>query len=940
MPDGPRRASVNRSDTGSAVGRAMNRDGKEKRRMNRRRQLAAALIEADNEVIQHRLLFLSRHGAPPADVQAYLSRVRSASESAIFTDASTSDNMRPVYTYPLPTIQETSRTFLNMSARWEDDTAPEHNVGEEIDNQHAFGNAARLDFKHNSFGSPMLHVLGEADLIRESYGQTFAPASVATPNSDSERPGLKSSVSMPQLSHLNADTRSSFLWQRIQQSNEQNESTPELDSSMSSHADSSTAHNEDWEQGDGAYTDPLGIKLGTDTGELASFRQRVLKHKDVSRRSSGRRHSLSSGWPSEMHAVADEAGLVYDHSLEKPISREEEIMQLYARDDDVQPKHDSSRSWAQRLNPFKKRTKDAMKKSNQPPPLAGLSPVVDAETAVSPHQMGPQFTDEDMMGISLQSPMPNPFDNLAFQKRSTSAPASATPLSPSGDPAAFYATDADVSMRKQTAVPSYICIPMPLRALLIDRWALCDFFVPHGAFVVDNGVILPSVKNEIDTFAPVQVPLNLGRRALYPSTALFRNALVTRDEEREGWGWECYTNAARYFADLGADDDDSDDELPLMDVRIHTRGEYIAHKRQHRERVRRIRQAREWRRLRELAQSKGEPPSKYGVPDVFDEEEESDLTDGADISDDSDPELPWVDDRRPVGRLYDNNLINIAARQKEQQLQTAKYYGHQTLVSQSDPSFTNDTRERMHRLFGDMTMWADEKRRYSPENMERASSLETVLEPNVASAIVYPTSEEVRKIKDAHEEAEYDHVADEWRDGSDDEEETQTKRDSWVSTHRYSRFMPSCPPWMERDDDVPLLALQNEPSTSMSDDDEIPLGTRHPQAELFAEKEAKIRRLQEENAQMRAMLMRSSMPPLPYMPWVMPCMPTSVSESHGLFPDGDAGDDVPAAYMYDPSIHTTTPVPEPWTVDDVRASTWRPTQDTPLVDVQAHASRA
>ena len=117
---------------------------------------------------------------------------------------------------------------------------------------------------------------------------------------------------------------------------------------------------------------------------------------------------------------------------------------------------------------------------------------------------------------------------------------------------------------------------MPLSSLSIDYRSLDDFFTPHGGFVMDGGVIVPSIKNDVGTFAPVEIPAHLGRRALHPSTALFRNALVNRDEDREGWGWEYFTNASKYFGNLAADDDDSDDELPLMDVRIHKRDEVLA----------------------------------------------------------------------------------------------------------------------------------------------------------------------------------------------------------------------------------------------------------------------------------------------------------------------------------------------------------------------------
>ncbi|MCW6190192.1 hypothetical protein L7V33_27275, partial [Klebsiella pneumoniae] len=145
----------------------------------------------------------------------------------------------------------------------------------------------------------------------------------------SEKATLKTSHSMPQLSDPGLDSRTDFLLHRIQQMKEHPESTPNLDVSMSSNEDSSMSRSMEKSSdilnvamasyagsNEDAQINALGIELGSDNRDLPSFRQRVLKRQISVRRPSGRRHSLSvSGWPGEMHSVADEAGILYGQAL-------------------------------------------------------------------------------------------------------------------------------------------------------------------------------------------------------------------------------------------------------------------------------------------------------------------------------------------------------------------------------------------------------------------------------------------------------------------------------------------------------------------------------------------------------------------------------------------------------------------------------------------------
>ena len=950
---------------------------KEERRMRRRMQLAAALIEADNELIQHRLMLLSQQNEMPPEYHDSVMLPKYATESALFRDSQSSDSIRPVYTYPLASVQELSRNFVGLSAKWDEDELSDYVSAS--DNQKN-GDAVKLDLHPNTFGSPMIDVLHHANMTMEN-GQEPEPS--LSLSNESEKATLKTSHSMPQLSDPGLDSRADFLLHRIQQMKEHPESTPNLDVSMSSNEDSSMSRSMEKSSdilnvamasyagsNEDAQINALGIELGSDNRDLPSFRQRVLKRQNSVRRPSGRRHSLSvSGWPGEMHSVADEAGILYGQALPdihspataRDSEQTEGEYQLHA------PFHSEndypvSTRWSHRLNPFKTATKKRFTlpsvhtsispsgESSTYPHLAGLSPVPD-EVNVT-HSI-PSTKDDDMIGVSLHSPLPtDPVSERAPSSATTIRPSQLfehVPVTPdlavapgmSHTSASFYVTDEGVGTQRRSAIPSYICIPMPLSSLSIDYRSLDNFFTPHGSFVLDGGVIVPSIKNDVGTFAPVEIPAHLGRRALHPSTALFRNVLVNRDEDREGWGWEHFTNASKYFADLAADDDDSDDELPLMDVRIHKRDEVLAEKRCRRERLRRKREKRERQRLHALAKNKRFLATKHGSSPISDDETflnaaDEDIDDDDTIIDDeSDGEIPWNDDRRPAGRLYGTNLIDKATRHELDRQQAAKHYGHHSAIN--DHIFNDDTRERMQRLFGQQTLWEDEKRRYETPKNDQHATMDAVMEPGIASAIVYPTSEEIRELEDT-QEVHDDDKADAWLDDSSDEDKgSHSTVPSTDKMSRTSRFELSQPQWIPKgDDDMPLISLQHVNDTPSSDEDLEPLGKMHPQAEIIAEKEAMLRRLQEENSQIRMMLLHSTMqmPPVPYMPWMMPPVPGSMTDTHSMLVGADAGDDVPAAYMYDPNIHAygPSPLPERLSMENSQAATWNPNRDTLLLD--------
>ena len=201
--------------------------------MRRRRQLAAALIEADNELIQQRLMLLSQQDEMPPDFHDSITLPRYATESALFRDSQNLDSIRPVYTYPLASVQELSRSFVGLSANWDEDGSSDYVSAFDKQKNH---DAVKLDLHPNTFGSPMMDVLHHANMIME-HGQEPEPS--PTPSNESEKATLKTSHSMPQLSVPELDSRADFLLHRIQQMKEHPENTPNLDVSMSSNEDSS-----------------------------------------------------------------------------------------------------------------------------------------------------------------------------------------------------------------------------------------------------------------------------------------------------------------------------------------------------------------------------------------------------------------------------------------------------------------------------------------------------------------------------------------------------------------------------------------------------------------------------------------------------------------------------------------------------------------------------
>lgn len=956
------------------VSGAKRREMKDERRRRRRMQLAAALIEADNEAIHQRIQMLEEFDPTSYKFLEQLSELeKKASESVLFNmrPVLAGEVPRPVYTYPLPTMREVCQGYFGMSPNWE------HYDAEAQDSQPNLGEATKdedpvlPDLDTRQFGSPMVGVLERADSIR------------ARADRAAEKILLRPSASMPDLTTLahdddsnptTADSRGFLLLHRIKNDRAQQNAPSQSDTSLTESDMSfsrSTAGNESEQSALIATPEinsappsaevmeskpyptdsPLGILMQAPHTDLPSFRDRVMKKRQASRTVSGRRHSLSvSGWPGELERGHEELGIMYDTA---PTSSEGTARPSTSNDSTA---HGSAKQSSETraadlgvLTPYLERHKSIRKEQSHgtnrkhrlrhlfqkknskprvrvpsgklehialnsaPPVLQYLSPMPDEHVA----QMDalPLVTvphDSDMTGVNLLSPVPGEEVNLISladdaestpmdAKSEAGAEVAASPVERHADAAAQHQAHSMYGPREGPVprvlrdwTPTYLCIPAPLEGLPLVQGYMDPtepYYVPWGAFSLQDGVVLPAMNTAYDLYAPVEAPTQLGRLALYPSTALFRNVLVHSDADHEGWGWESHTSARVFFADIQANDDDSDDEMPLMDVRLHAKDDVQTQKRMALQKRRRRRIHAERRRLRALAKVQGKPASVYGVTDSMSEGGESeDNSDDTLLSDESsdtsDPDRPWVDDRRPAGRLYGKSLLDLAVAEKGRLDAQPRYYGQVDGAEEGEShAFTNDTKQRMRRLFGEQTLYEEEAARYrdhdtneDPAEVAQKADMAELMDTDAAGVVVAP-----EVIKSSPQPGKAlppppleDMVADAWQDSSSEDEHPPRAVDTaaLALTKRHTTFAQSVPRWLSKDEeDVPLSMVALQPPSN-DDDDGAPLGSLHPQAEIIAEKEATIRRLQEEVRQVRSLLhMRNSMPPMPmnpYMSWMRP----------------------------------------------------------------------
>lgn len=979
-------------------------EAKEQRRRKRRMQLAAALVEADNDEIQRRVAFLASMDPKAKDRPTQVSLVpKYANQSVLFHEALAgyTQQTRPVYVHAPQSMRELTRSYLGMGAQW---------IGDDSQEMHMIDDSTAQRGDMASVESVAQNLL-QLQLSPKQLGSPFVawqppepqPPQEAPPEApELERSALRSSSSMPSLTEAAKEqrddvpdvsmdttqasaqdlTRSALMLQRIRKSRVISESKSVGDADLSEDMDEPPAEPAEASQvleEPSVDAEPEPLQLVEPTPDLLGFRARVLKPRTERRRSS-RRHSLVvSGWPEESalaesaletptpEAPAPEPSVPQESHSDMTTRQLQRLLQgkgdadsqhgtsdaghsansaplenlapMLARRETARANDLTSAKWTKRksglraLFPFERRKPPktrANESTDKPmiqldtgdesigaPQWRGMiedSPVMErprGSSAVQFASTAQTYGDEDLIGVSLKTPVVDndrPDEAWAQPEAPPAHDASyePAPVEPAGPP---------------TKGLTYICIPAPLE-YTPREFPATPFYVPHGAFYVDDrGVVLPRNKTQDEAhfeldFGPVQVPEGIGRRVLYPTTALFRNALVSRDDDHEGWGFERYTNALAYFKpSLYADDDDSDDEVPLMDVRIQTREEHLARRRVHRERVRRKRAHLERRRLRELAKRQGKRASVFGIEEESSEyESDSASTDWSGFSsDETDPEEPWKDDRRPAGKLYGKSLMGLAGEQDVQRRNKVRFYGQVNPDRHSAPpeglgGFHNDTRERMAKVFGPHPRWMTDLARREEKNqqeqydalkvggtpqLDAQETTDLLMEPGVQEGIIYPSVHDAEEAEALAAEAADDAAVAAWQDSSDDDLPKEKPR-----------FDKSRPRWEAREeDDVPLNRLRRRSTAADANslagesDDEQPLGNRHRQAAIIAENQALIKQLLEENRQVRMSLqMLTSMPYAAGMPFAPPWMPPTRS-SGGFGPMLHIDEDVPLLDM-------------------------------------------
>lgn len=957
-------------------------EAKEHRRRKRRMQLAAALIEADNDEIQQRIDFLVNVDPSSKELlNNYSLLPKYANQSIMFHGAIDASGWqhypRPVYVHPPQSMRSLTQSYLGMAGKLVGDDSGDLHI---LDESTA---AAPEPTSVEEVAQNLLSINLPDEELAPSMEKTW---DAVEEKASKRRPQLRNASSLPTIptvdnlensqdlsldtSQINPETqsRSALLLARIRKSRIVSDSKAS-EGDVSADLDDSQQDNKPVEQQETQHdsgperleppvshesiesSDPVSGSLS----DLQGFRARVLKSRPDRRRSS-RRHSLAvSGWPGEgasnelLQSAQPESGPeTYSGVTTLQLQRlarggEDEnnnanhgadgtgnesmqaIAPLLARRASTHHKDLSSSKWTKRkhglraLFPFERRKPPSQARMVQDEPMLLLdvsedqpgatnghtiltepSPIVDpkhTETFSAPQP----YQDDELVGVSLQTPIVDQPPHLeASHPVHEPAPASAKLPQYETQPTDSFEPN-EVAPPPRAQRITFICIPAPLEHMPRE-YPQTAFYVPHGAFYVDDrGVVLPRNKTQNEAhyeldFGPVEVPAGIGRRVLYPTTALFRNVLVTRDEDHEGWGFERFTNALAYFSALHADDDDSDDEVPLMDVRIQTKEEQLARRRIHRERVRRKRARMERHRLRELAKRQGKRASVFGIP----EESSESASDGVSTdyssfsSDESDPEQLWKDDRRPAGKLYGKSLLGMANEYDSHKLSRVRFYGqdHTKNVRHSAPAdglsgFHNDTRERMAKVFGPQPRWMSDLARRDAENatdqlktlsvggtplLGEQEQTDLLMEPGVQEGIIFPSVHDAQEAEARAAEEADDVAVAAWQDSSSSDEEPEADRKS-------ARFQPEKPRWeAQEEDDLPLDQLRRRSApvrakpTMDDSDDEQPLGNRHRQAAIIAENQALIRQLMEENRQVRMSLQMLTSAPY-VMPWMPPQLP-------------------------------------------------------------------
>ncbi|KDN36599.1 hypothetical protein K437DRAFT_53226 [Tilletiaria anomala UBC 951] len=235
---------------------------------------------------------------------------------------------------------------------------------------------------------------------------------------------------------------------------------------------------------------------------------------------------------------------------------------------------------------------------------------------------------------------------------------------------------------------------------------------------------------------PATAPTGIGRRAASQSTVLFRNQLVQNEDEKEGWGWEPYTQTEFVHQEA----------QPTEEVQSTSRSK--------KGKSRSKRERKDRRRRREEGRLRRNEVQPQGTACAAVEEDSEDDTESDGSSDTSSAisrsscatsgrRKPWVDDVRPAGKLYGKSLLDVAEARVVTRKSANMFYGQADLAEglqkstdaesvslapsravpfADRPLGMNDTRERMQTIFGKDEVWEREMQKRRDEDQQELQS--------------------------------------------------------------------------------------------------------------------------------------------------------------------------------------------------------------------------
>ncbi len=218
--------------------------------------------------------------------------------------------------------------------------------------------------------------------------------------------------------------------------------------------------------------------------------------------------------------------------------------------------------------------------------------------------------------------MPSPLQDSPFAPDSTPLTMKVEPRS--AEPSSQYVPPGFVLHDGRGLPPMRL---LPVHAAASEPLMNPDAKVTKKADTLIRNFLQSTLAERALPVAPT-APAALGRRAASGTTALFRNQLVQKDDEREGWGWEESSRAAQAV----------DSEVESTEIS----------------------KAKKARRGLKQRVAEYQYASVKGEDGTQSSEYETDSDTGASASTDSDNRERWIDDQKPAGTLYGRSLMDVA----------------------------------------------------------------------------------------------------------------------------------------------------------------------------------------------------------------------------------------------------------------------------------------